>query len=97
MKNMLLLVTLMFAVPAWAADTAGTPVANTTAATSPEQAAQPVKKAPKKTPKKKIKKAAIAKSNLTPCPQQCRTMSCPPPIGPTKKCCPVAPYTQSCP
>jgi hypothetical protein len=96
MKKILLLVALMFTVPAWAADTAGAPAANTAAATNPEQAVQPAKKAPIKAPKKKAKKA-LAKSNLTPCPQQCRTMHCPMPSGPVKTCCPVAPYTQSCP
>lgn len=31
------------------------------------------------------------------CPQICRMMPCPPPGGAYKKCCPVAPYNQTCP
>lgn len=31
------------------------------------------------------------------CPQICRVMHCPPPGGVVKKCCPVAPYNQTCP
>ncbi|MFZ3018569.1 MAG: hypothetical protein WA056_08960 [Gallionella sp.] len=30
------------------------------------------------------------------CPVACMVMHCPPPGGPTKKCCPVSPYTQTC-
>jgi hypothetical protein len=41
--------------------------------------------------------SAAIQSVETTCPQICRVMTCPPPGGVTKKCCPVAPYTQTCP
>lgn len=99
-KMLLLLCALTFAAPAWAADTAGAP-ANPPASASSAQAApaaQPGKGTPKKAKKKKKKaKKAVDKSVTTICPQQCRTMNCPPPGGGVKLCCPVAPYTQTCP
>jgi PBP1b-binding outer membrane lipoprotein LpoB len=41
--------------------------------------------------------SAAIQSVETTCPQICRMMPCPPPGGPYKKCCPVAPYNQTCP
>lgn len=101
MKKMLLLLgVLIFAVPAWAADTAGAPAVNPSASASFGQATQPGKETPKKAHKKKKKKkakSAATESATSSCPQQCRNMNCPPPGGPLKLCCPVAPYTQTCP
>jgi len=31
------------------------------------------------------------------CPKPCQTMACPPPNGTRRLCCPVLPYTQTCP
>ena len=31
------------------------------------------------------------------CPVACKTMSCPPPNGTLRLCCPKYPYTQTCP
>lgn len=94
MKRMLLLLcALIFAVPAWAADKAGEPAANPSAAT-----AQSSKETPKKTHKKKKKaKSAATKSVTTTCPTACKSMNCPPPGGTIRLCCPLAPYTQTCP
>ena len=86
-KNLLLLLSaLMFAAPAWAADTAGAP-ANPPASASSAQAApadQPSKETSKKAKKKKkkIKSAATNKSILT-CTTGCALMACPT----TVKCC----------
>lgn len=101
MKNMLLLLcALIFAAPVWAADTAGAP-ANPPASASSAQAApaaQPGKEALKKAKKKKKKAKSAANKGVTvACPQTCRVMACPPPGGVSKLCCPVVPYTQTCP
>ena len=104
-KTLLLLSALIFAAPAFAADTAGAASAVPAASTAPEKATQPdtakkakkTKKAKKKTAPKKKAANAATESLTTSCPQQCRTMNCPPPGGPQMLCCPVAPYTQTCP
>lgn len=102
MKNMLLLLLALTVVPVWAADTAGAPAANPAASESAGQAAQPGKETPKKAHKKKKQKQKKAKSAATEsvtanCPLACQNMNCPPPGGPYKLCCPVAPFTQTCP
>lgn len=99
-KMLLLLCALIFAAPAWATDTTGTP-ANPPASASSAQAvpaAQPGKGTPKKAKKKKQKaKKAVDKSITATCPQTCKIMNCPPPGGSSRLCCPVVPYTQTCP
>lgn len=100
MKNLLLLLSaLIFAAPAWAAEPTGAPT-NTPAAASSAPAAQPAKETPKKAKKKKKKKmakSAATKSVTTACTKTCVIMNCPPPNGASQLCCPVAPYTQTCP
>jgi hypothetical protein len=81
MKKLLLLAALMFAVSGCA-----------TTDTAQESAAQE----PAQTTAEPAQSAAIQSIETT-CPQICRVMHCPPPGGPIKKCCPVAPYTQTCP
>lgn len=102
MKNLLLLLSaLIFAAPAFAADTAGAASAVPSASAAPEKATQPdtakkakkTKKAKKKTaPKKKAE--ATATEGVAPmgCPTGCQTMNCPPPGGPVR-CCNTATYT----
>ncbi|OGS81168.1 MAG: hypothetical protein A2Z94_02350 [Gallionellales bacterium GWA2_55_18] len=45
---------------------------------------------------KSLSIAAIRGVTVT-CPQICRIMPCPPPNGTSKLCCPVYPYSQTCP
>lgn len=83
-KALLLLLALIFAVPAWAVEATDTPASPPT---SPEQT--------QATPTQPDGQALIASTEAT-CPRQCITMSCPPPSGPIKVCCPVFPYSQTC-
>ncbi len=76
-KLLLLLCALIFAAPAWAADTAGAP-ANPSASTSSGQADQPGKETPKKAKKKKKKaKSAATNKSILSCPTGCALMACP--------------------
>lgn len=95
MKGLLLLLSaLIFAVPAWAADTAG--AAPAAQATAP--AAEPGKEAPKKAHKKKKAKAkakaksAAATEGATGCVSPCTITNCPPPSGPIICCHPKPVY-----
>ena len=90
MKKMLLLLCgLIFAAPAWAADTAGAP-ANPPASASSAQAAsaaQPGKETPKKAKKKKKKaKSAATDKSVLSCPTGCTLVHCPAPVGPIVCC-----------
>lgn len=101
MKNLLLLLsTLIFAVPAWAADTAGAPAAEKPAAQATASDSQPAKKATKKARKHKKRKTAESKSNATAAPLACATgcvlMNCPPPGGSSVCCHKVGGVYQPC-
>ncbi len=90
MKNLLLfLLSLIFAAPIWAADTAGAP-ANPPASESSAQtapAAQSGKETPKKTKKKKKKaKSAATNKSILSCPTGCILTHCPTPVGPIVCC-----------
>lgn len=88
-KILLLLSALIFSAAAWAADTAdATNAANPSVPVAAEQAAQTASPA--------AESFQLATGAAT-CPVACRLQRCPPPIGPTKMCCPMAPYTQTCP
>ena len=85
MRNILLLLgALIFAASVWAAETASAPSTGTAATTDSGQIS--AASAP-----------AATDSTTETCPQTCKIMNCPPPFGPIKKCCPVYPYTQTCP
>lgn len=85
MKKMLLLLgALIFAVPAWATDTAVTPTTSEPSALT-STISQTVKGLASDTLNIVIKDAHAAA-----CPQTCRVMACPPPSGPVKLCCPLA-------
>ena len=84
MKNLLLFLSaLIFAVPAWAADTADAPASASSAQAAP--AAQSGKKTPKKAKKKKKKAKSAATESVSPmgCPTGCAMMPCPS----ITKCC----------
>lgn len=97
-KLLLLLCALIFAAPAWAADTAGAASAVPSASTMPEKATQPdtakkTKKTKKKTASKKKAESAATES-VAPmgCPAGCSSMHCPPPSGPVM-CCKITNFT----
>lgn len=88
MKRMLLLLgALILSSAVWAADITEAPPAEHSSAGT-EQVAQTTPP-----PAESFQLAAGAAT----CPVACRIQACPPPIGPVKKCCPVTPYTQTCP
>ena len=92
MKNLLLLLSALIVVPAWAGDAAVEPSAPSSTA---KQAAPKHKK--KKAKKHKAKEAAPAAaiespSTTTSCVSPCKIMNCPPPSAPLACCHTVPPY-----
>lgn len=78
-KMFFLLLVLIFAAPAWAAEKAGAPAAEKPTATA---SAEPAKEAPKKAKKKKKKMAAKSVAPMG-CPTGCALMACPTQV----RCC----------
>lgn len=84
MKKLLLLVSaLIFVFPVWAEDAPPAPTVNTPASGEAAPVAEPDSTTPD--------------TVTTACTKTCVMMNCPPPSGPVKLCCPVSPYTQTCP